>query len=89
VREPVDKEDWSVLQPVDAKDCGSDCPPLDIYEAIPDLRIMQFQGVFTQQEAESISKKLAKALLERGVSAAERLLEEVYASKENRNKQTT
>ena len=89
VREPVDKEDWSVLQPVDARDCGSDCPPLDIYEAIPDLRIMQFQGVFTQQEAESISKKLAKALLEKGVSAAEKLLEEVYTSKENRNKQTT
>jgi hypothetical protein len=89
VREPVDKEDWSVLQPVGAKDCGNDCPPLDIYDAIPDLRIMQFQGIFTQQEAESISKKLAKTLLKKGVSAVKKLLEEIYMSKANGNKQTT
>lgn len=89
VREPVDKEDWSMLQPIDARDCGSECPPLDVYDAIPDLRIMQFQGIFTKQEAESISKKLAKALLEKGISAAEKLLEEIYMSKENGNKQTS
>jgi hypothetical protein len=84
--QPQVGEDLSVIEPVDARDCGSECPPLDIYDAIPELRITQLKGFFTQQEADEIAGRLGELLMKKGPGAAERFLEEVYRKVAGRTK---